>query len=168
MYSTITDVQWKIFLGDKEKCYRFQLYLHKWRKAISSSQDNSPTGVASQTQSNYCQTCNSTFATFNNGSMYAIPIILSDSKISSASEKPLISSSYTRSSSKVSAAARMWALQPGCEPFPWKTWLIWHENYTIALVSMAHGKLYVVMLSILLSMYVACPLAAFGSSLHPW
>ena len=51
-----------------------------------------------------------TFATLNNRSMYAIPIILSDSKIPSVSKESVISSLHAKSSLKTNAADEMCAI----------------------------------------------------------
>ena len=61
----------------------------KRRKTVSSSQDNSPTGVVGQIQRT--SEAAQTFAALNNSSTYANPIILYGSKILSVSEKSLIS-----------------------------------------------------------------------------
>ena len=48
----------------------------------------------------------------------------------------------------------------------------WHEKYAIGLASLhvlnTGNKFDLVVLSISLSMYVACPLAVFGGLMHPW
>ena len=127
----------------------------KQRETVSSSQDNSPTGEASQIQRKYRRKQLKHLpvsTTARHMLTLSFSTVVKYIHVPSVSERSSISSGHAKSSSKTNAADEMSAFPGVC-----------NCACIIARVKLEINLTHLVTRGILLSMYVACPLAAYAA-----